>query len=153
MDPRTLDLGSADATFELGARLGRALDAGDRIGLIGALGAGKTRLVQGLAHGLGVPPEARVTSPTFTLINEHRGGRLPLHHIDLYRIDKANELTELGIDDLIAGSGIVAIEWCDRFRVLPADHLRLELTVTGEDTRRLVAAAGGPASARLLAAL
>jgi tRNA threonylcarbamoyladenosine biosynthesis protein TsaE len=119
---------------------------------VGDLGAGKTLFVQALAQGLDVPPEVRVTSPTFTLINDYPGGRLPLFHADLYRIERAAELAELGFDDLIEGDGVLAIEWSDRFDVLPEDHLALVMTVETETTRSLVARARGPRSRELLAA-
>lgn len=133
----TFDLASPDATLAAGRALGELLAAGDSIGLVGDLGAGKTRFVQGLAAGLGVPPAVRVTSPTFTIVNQVRGGRLPLHHVDLYRIDRSSELREIGLDDLFRGGGVVAVEWCDRFPVLPDDHLRVILAVTGEHSRAL----------------
>ncbi|HTM21868.1 MAG TPA: tRNA (adenosine(37)-N6)-threonylcarbamoyltransferase complex ATPase subunit type 1 TsaE, partial [Kofleriaceae bacterium] len=85
-------LDSPAATLALGERLGRAAAAGDLIGMIGDLGAGKTLLVQGIAAGLALPEAVKVTSPTFTLINEYRGGRMPLYHCDLYRIEREREL-------------------------------------------------------------
>jgi tRNA threonylcarbamoyladenosine biosynthesis protein TsaE len=145
-------LESPAATLALGERLGRAAAAGDLIGLIGELGAGKTLLVQGIAAGLALPPEVKVTSPTFTLINEYRGGRLPLFHADLYRIERARELEEIGIDELgRRGDGLLVVEWSDRFPVLGSDHLDIRLEVTGERSRHLTAAAHGPRSAALLA--
>src|SRR5690606_32382550 len=86
-----------------------------------------------------------------TIVNQHRGGRLPLHHVDLYRIERERELDEIGLDDLFRGDGVVAVEWCDRFPVLPADHLEVRLTVTGDQTRALDAEGRG-ARARQLAA-
>ena len=136
-------------TQELGRRLGAAASAGDCVALIGDLGAGKTSFVQGIAAGLEIPAEVRVTSPTFTLVNIYRGGRVELVHCDLYRIENAAELVELGLDDLI-GEAVVCVEWADRFPVLPADSLAIELSVTGEDSRELVASAGGPDSEALL---
>jgi tRNA threonylcarbamoyladenosine biosynthesis protein TsaE len=150
--PLVRTLTSPAETAAAGAALGACLAAGDAIGLIGDLGAGKTHFVQGLARGLGLPDDSPVTSPTFTLINEYRGGRLVLFHADLYRIERARELDQLGFDELVGGAGVLAIEWSDRFAVLPGDHLRIELVVTGETERRLTAAAGGPRSERLLAA-
>src|SRR5690348_17693831 len=109
----------------LGERLGRALRAGDVVGLIGPLGAGKTTFVQGLARGAGVPPERHVASPTFALVNEHPG-RVSLVHADLYRINVAAELDELGLSDAFDRAA-VAIEWLDRFpESTPADRLRSE---------------------------
>jgi tRNA threonylcarbamoyladenosine biosynthesis protein TsaE len=145
-------LASPADTAAAGEALGRCLERGDVIGLIGDLGAGKTHLVQGLAVGLGLDPAVPVTSPTFTLLNEYRGGRLVLHHADLYRIERARELDEIGFDDVIGGAGVLAVEWSDRFALLPGDHLRLVLEVTGPSERRLSAESGGPRSAVVLAA-
>jgi len=140
-----------EATEAAARALAPLLRPGDVIGLSGELGAGKTRFVQGLARGLDLPDSVRVTSPTFTIVNQHRGGRLPLHHVDLYRIERERELDEIGLDDLFRGDGVVAVEWCDRFPVLPADHLEVRLTVTGDQTRALDAEGRG-ARARQLAA-
>jgi tRNA threonylcarbamoyladenosine biosynthesis protein TsaE len=137
MSIRHVRLTSPDATQRAARALAFHLEPGDAIGLVGDLGAGKTCFVQGLARGLGVPDSVRVTSPTFTLINEHRGGRLPLFHVDLYRIDRAAELEHIGLDDLFAAPAVVAVEWCDRFPVLPADHLRIELRAVAENQRAL----------------
>ena len=122
------------------------------IGLIGDLGAGKTCFVQGLARALGVPEAVRVTSPTFTIINQYRGGRLPLDHVDLYRIEQDRELHEIGLDDLFRAGGVVAVEWCDRFPVLPADHLEVRLAVTGDETRALDAVGRGARAVELAGA-
>jgi tRNA threonylcarbamoyladenosine biosynthesis protein TsaE len=123
---------SPDQTEHAGATLGRCLEPGDVIGLIGDLGAGKTLLVQGVARGLGVPPDVRVTSPTFTIINEYHGGRLSLYHADLYRIEQARELEEIGLDDICRrADGVVCVEWSDRFDVLGRDVLHIRLQVSG----------------------
>lgn len=146
---RTVTAETLADTQELGRRLGAAAVAGDCVALVGDLGAGKTSFVQGVAAGLGVPAEVRVTSPTFTLVNIYRGGRVDLVHSDLYRIERDAELVELGLDDLI-GEAVVCVEWADRFAVLPADSLTVELAATGDETRELVATAGGPDSETLL---
>lgn len=137
-------------TYALGESLGRALAEGDTVALIGDLGAGKTALVQGIAAGLGVPPEVRVTSPTFTLINDYPGGRLPLHHADLYRIADPDELYELPFADLAESGGALVVEWADRFDVLPADHLTITIAITDDTNRALTATANGPTSDALL---
>jgi tRNA threonylcarbamoyladenosine biosynthesis protein TsaE len=124
------------------------VEAGDAIGLVGELGAGKTRFVTGLARGLGVPDHVRVTSPTFTILNQLRGGRLPLHHADLYRIASAAELDHIGFDELW-GQGVIAVEWSDRFAILPPDHLIVRLSITGDDERALDAEGHGARSRRL----
>ncbi len=148
---KPVDVASPEEMAALGERLGHALLAGDLVGLVGDLGAGKTVFVQGLARGLGVPAEAHVTSPTFTLVNDHVGGRLVLHHVDLYRLERAAELAELGLDELCAGDDVVAIEWCDRFpSVLAHGHLELRLERTSESGRRVYAAARGEAACALL---
>lgn len=129
--------GNPEATRDAGRALASCLEAGDLIGLIGDLGAGKTLFVQGIAQGLAVPPELRVTSPTFTLINEYHGGRLPLFHADLYRIEQSSELDELGLDEICRrGQGVVCVEWCDRFPVLGRDYLEVHLSVQGQRERR-----------------
>lgn len=143
---------SPDDTARAGAALARCLRPGDLLGLVGDLGAGKTLLVQGLARGLAVPPEVRVTSPTFTLVNEYHGGAMSLYHADLYRIERAAELDELGLDEICRrGDGAVCVEWSDRFPVLGRDYLELRIDVTGASERRLSATAHGPRSRALLA--
>lgn len=113
--------------------------------LRGDLGAGKTAFVKGLAHGLGIAPE-EVSSPTFTLIQEYRGGRLPLYHVDLYRLSPA-EVDDLGLDDLICEGGVVAIEWPERWPHAPGDAVAIEIRVTGETGReiRITGAPDAPA--------
>jgi tRNA threonylcarbamoyl adenosine modification protein YjeE len=129
------------ATTHVGERLAAAVRGGDAIALIGDLGAGKTTLVTGLVAALG---GGDAQSPTFSLVNEYPGGRLVVWHVDLYRIDKPAELPELGLDDLIGDPrGIVVVEWADKFDVMPADHLRLELVHAG-DARTLTATGTGP---------
>ena len=103
--------------------------------LSGDLGAGKTAFVRGLANGLGIDP-ADVTSPTFTLVHEYRGGRLPLVHVDLYRLERA-DLDELGMDSELANQGVLAIEWPERLVRVPAGAVSVEITTTGEDLRTI----------------
>ena len=135
----------------LGERLGRLLRVGDVVGLVGPLGAGKTTFAQGLARGLEVPPERHVASPTFALVNQHPG-RVPFVHVDLYRINDAAEITELGLSETYDYAA-VAIEWLDRFPgVAPADRLEVEIVASfdprsdtaGAGTRRIVARGSGP---------
>lgn len=104
--------------------------------LFGELGAGKTAFVRGLARGLGAEPED-VSSPTFTLVQEYRGGRLPLYHVDLYRLEPA-EIADLGLDEMIDGDGVVAIEWADRWRDRPNDAIEVTIRDAG-DNRRTIA--------------
>jgi tRNA threonylcarbamoyl adenosine modification protein YjeE len=143
-DPRAVAgswiLAGPAATVQAGEQLAALVRAGDAIALIGDLGAGKTTLVTGLVAALGGGAAA---SPTFSLVNEYTGGRLVVWHVDLYRVARAAELPELGLDDVIGDRrGICVVEWADRFAVLPADHLEIELThVAGG--RRLVARGTG----------
>jgi tRNA threonylcarbamoyl adenosine modification protein YjeE len=142
-------LADAAATGAAGATLAAHLRGGDAIALIGELGAGKTTFVAGLVAALGGD---RATSPTFALVHEY-AARLIVWHVDLYRIDRAAELVELGLDELVGDPrGIVIVEWADRFAVLPADHLRVELRHAG-DARELVATGTGPRGQALAAAL
>lgn len=139
------------STERAGWLLASCLASGDLIGLIGDLGAGKTLLVQGIARGLGVPPAVRVTSPTFTLINEYHGGRLTLYHADLYRIEDARELDELELDELCrSGNGVVCVEWSDRYPVLGRDYLEVRIR-HGEDDQRVVEIEGMGTRGRALA--
>ncbi len=145
-----MNLDDRDATVQAGARLAALLRGGDAIALIGDLGAGKTTLVTGLVAALGGGAAA---SPTFSLVNEYPGGRLIVWHVDLYRLEREAELVELGLDDVIGDPrGICVIEWADRFAVLPADHLRLELTHPADGRGRSLAAHGTGARGRELAA-
>ena len=109
---KTITTRSEDETAAAGCELSSPLSAGDVVLLYGDLGAGKTAFVRGLAEGLGVSRD-EVSSPTFTLIQEYRGGRLPLFHVDLYRIEDPREFDELGLDE-IAEEGVLAIEWAEK---------------------------------------
>jgi tRNA threonylcarbamoyladenosine biosynthesis protein TsaE len=136
---------------EIGEALGRALAAGDVVGLIGPLGAGKTTFVQGVARGAGVR-DRHVASPTFSLVNEHPG-RVPLVHVDLYRIEHARELDELGLADAYDRAA-VAIEWLDRFpEAAPDERLDIEIAIADDDTRRLTCRGRGARAEALVEAL
>ena len=126
---------SEEDTQRIARDLATSLNPGDVLLLCGPLGAGKTVFVRGLAEGLGVDP-GEVSSPTFTLIHEYRGGRLTLYHADLYRLDRASA-GELGLEELGAGDGVLAIEWPERLdHALPgATSLTIELV--DEGTRRV----------------
>jgi tRNA threonylcarbamoyladenosine biosynthesis protein TsaE len=136
MVQRIINLGDAAATQAVGVELGNALAAGSVILLTGELGSGKTTLVQGLAQGLGIVDP--IVSPTFTIINEYFSGRLPLYHLDLYRLDPA-EVDELNLDTYWQGietaPGIMAIEWAERLSYLPPTYLRFELSYDPIDGR------------------
>lgn len=143
---------SVDDTRAFGARLGAAAFAGTVVALLGDLGAGKTALAQGVGRGLGLAEG--VQSPTFVLVDEHHGGRLPLVHADLYRLEDPAQLEQLGLEErLEAGDAVGLVEWADRFpQLLPADHLEVRLLHEGS-SRRLEVRATGPRHAGLLEAL
>lgn len=129
---------SEDETLELGRGIGRTLKGGELMLLEGDLGYGKTVFARGVAMGIGIPPE-EVSSPSFTLVHEYRGGRLPLFHVDLYRLDRPEEdLGSLGIEDILAAGGVVLVEWGER---LPPYMRRDAVTVrfhdVGEGSRRI----------------
>lgn len=124
---------SEDETRAVARDLAAGLSAGATILLTGDLGAGKTAFVRGLAEGLGIDPD-EVTSPTFTLVHEYCGGRLPLVHLDLYRLDRAN-LDEIGLDADLAVAGVLAIEWADRLSRLPPGAIRVHLQLQDADEK------------------
>ena len=122
-------------TSDAGRDLALDLRAGDVVLLTGDLGAGKTAFVRGLAVGLGIDSQD-VSSPTFTLIQEYRGGRLTLYHVDLYRLTP-REVDDLGLDDLVDQGGVVAVEWPDRWPMPPSDATRVDLVASGETEREI----------------
>ena len=126
---------SEAATRALAAALAPSLMPGAVILLSGDLGAGKTAFVRGLAEGLDLDPDA-VTSPTFTLVHEYRGGRLPLIHVDLYRLDRA-ELDEIGLDEDLAAHGVTAVEWAERLTRGITDAIAVRITDEGGDRRSI----------------
>jgi tRNA threonylcarbamoyladenosine biosynthesis protein TsaE len=132
-----LETGTADQTRDLGAALATMLQPRDTVMLTGDLGAGKTTLVQGIGRGLGV--EEQVASPTFTLVKEY-GGRLDVAHVDVYRLERVQDVVDLGLDELGGPDRVLLIEWGDAVQdLLPDDRLRVELTTgTGDETRRIV---------------
>ncbi|MBI4486188.1 MAG: tRNA (adenosine(37)-N6)-threonylcarbamoyltransferase complex ATPase subunit type 1 TsaE [Acidobacteria bacterium] len=122
-------------TADAGRRLADTLQAGSVVLLRGDLGAGKTAFVRGLAEGLGVPPE-EVSSPTFTLIQEYRGGRLPLFHADLYRLDDPREIDDLGLEE-IAEAGVLAVEWAEKWARRPAGAVSVQIAHRDGDSRTI----------------
>ena len=142
----SIETGSPEETAELGSRLGRVCGPGVVIGLVGELGAGKTRFVKGLAEGTGAGDV--VTSPTFVLMNQY-AGRIGLAHFDLYRLE-AVDLGALGYHD-VRESSVVVVEWADRVgEEAWGDILRVEFELTGESSRRLMFRATGPRHEALL---
>jgi tRNA threonylcarbamoyladenosine biosynthesis protein TsaE len=135
----------------LGRRLGELARAGDVILLVGELGAGKTCLTQGIAWGLGI--EDYTLSPSFVILREYRG-RLPLYHIDLYRLERVEEVMDLGLEDYFYGQGLSVVEWADRgLGALPEEHLLIALSHLSETQRRLHLEARGGRSQELLEGL
>jgi tRNA threonylcarbamoyladenosine biosynthesis protein TsaE len=126
---------SEEETAAAGERLAPSLSPGAVVLLFGELGAGKTAFVRGLARGLGADP-GDVSSPTFTLVQEYHGGRLTLHHVDLYRLEPA-EVADLGLDELVAGAGVVAVEWADRWDDRPEDAIDVRMADAGGDRRAI----------------
>ncbi|MBC8136853.1 MAG: tRNA (adenosine(37)-N6)-threonylcarbamoyltransferase complex ATPase subunit type 1 TsaE [Fibrella sp.] len=131
---------SADETQAVAARLADLLRPGDVLTLSGDLGAGKTTFTRGLVAALGVPAQA-VTSPTFTLLHEYRGGRFPVYHADAYRLTQASDADEIGLMEVInAGEGVAVVEWAERIiAALPAERLEITLEDTrGDDSREIL---------------
>ena len=128
---------SREETEQLGAKLANALNGGAVVAFTGDLGAGKTAFVSGMARALGV--EERVTSPTFTIVNEYEGGRLPLFHFDMYRLGDADELFHIGWEDYLARGGICAVEWSENVaEAMEPDAVRVSIRRgDGEDDRIL----------------
>lgn len=124
-------------TFALGQKHAGSLRNGSVLALVGDLGAGKTHFVKGLAAGLGHAEE--VTSPTFTLLHEYAGGRLPLYHFDFYRLDSEDEALRMGLDDYLEATGVCVVEWGDKFRsLLPRDTQWIEFRAGPDDTREIL---------------
>lgn len=146
---RQLISASADATRALGVLLAKAAAPGDLVCLWGELGAGKTQLAKGFGAGLGVT--ATINSPTFVLMTEYTG-RLPLFHVDLYRLAGAQEAIEGGLLDERQSAGVTVVEWPDRLgAALPDARLDIRLDGTGDEPRTITVRAGSPSLARYLA--
>jgi tRNA threonylcarbamoyladenosine biosynthesis protein TsaE len=122
-------------TEQAGEALGRTLRPGDVVMLYGDLGAGKTAFVRGMARGIGANPD-EVSSPTFTIVQEYAGASATLYHVELYRLEPA-EIDDLGLEDLVAGDGVVAIEWADRWNGRPDDVTEVRIDDAGDDRRRI----------------
>ncbi len=147
----TLTTHSEAETEALGAALGRLMQPGDVLALVGDLGAGKTCLARGVARGLGI--DEPVTSPTFILVAEYTAARgFPLYHADCYRFMRAEaEAQAIGLDELLQDDGVAVVEWAERIEpLLPPDHLRITLAVLDDTRRELAFEPHGPRAAELL---
>ena len=126
---------SPEQTEQLGQRLGAVLPAGAVVAFTGDLGAGKTAFTRGLARGLGC--RELVTSPTYTIVNEYLGGRLPLFHFDMYRLRSSDDLFDIGWDDYLERGGICAVEWSENVADAMEDPVMVTIEKTGENSRRI----------------
>ena len=124
---------SLEETELLGQRLGETLSGGEIVAYQGGLGAGKTAFTRGLARGLGI--SMRVTSPTYTIVNEYTGGRLPLFHFDMYRLGSAEELFDIGWEDYLARDGVCAVEWSENVQEAMQDAITVRMEKRSENTR------------------
>ena len=144
---------SAEETVRLGEELGRTLAGGVVVALVGPLGAGKTQLVKGIARGIGEADSGKVTSPTFTLVQEYHG-RITLYHIDAYRLKGAAELAALGFDEMIRRDSVVVVEWADRAgAIIPAEALTIRIEPMSETVRRFEFAAADQMAIQCIASL
>jgi len=142
---------SPEETQRLGEELGRLAQPGDLFLLVGNLGTGKTCLTQGIAWGLGI--EGYATSPSFVVVNQYRG-RLPLYHIDLYRLDSIEEVIELGLDDYLYSEGVSVVEWAEKaIEVLPKEHLLIEMNFLSDTSRNVVLKPSGERYVEMLSQL
>ena len=133
---------SPEETEALGEMLAGRLEPGTVIAFTGDLGAGKTAFVRGLARGLGIAE--RVTSPTFTIVNEYEGGRLPLFHFDMYRLGSADELFDIGWEDYLARGGVCAVEWSENVAdALEPDAIRVDIRRGAGENDRIITVTGG----------
>ena len=142
---------SPEETQDFGARLGQLARPGDIFLLVGELGAGKTCLTQGIARGLDIKEYA--ASPSFMLVRELYG-RLPLYHMDFYRLDNLEEIADLGLDDYFYGQGVSVVEWAEKgLSLLPTEHLLIEMSYISDSKRRLKLKASGKRYRELIAEL
>ena len=131
----TIITNSEAETIQEGVTVGRKLESGMIVALYGGLGAGKTAFTRGIALGLGI--NARISSPTFTIVNEY-DGTIPLFHFDMYRLESENELFDIGWDDYIERDGVCVVEWSEKaIGAIPPDAVKIKLENLGDDKRRL----------------
>jgi len=138
-----LTAGAPEDTMAVGDAVASLLREGDAVALTGELGAGKTTFVRGAARALGF--DGAVASPTFTLVREYQG-RVRIYHVDVYRLERVQDVLDLGLDEMVAEGGVVLVEWGDAVEgLLPDDHLLVEITLMGpEEARRIVMMGAGP---------
>jgi tRNA threonylcarbamoyladenosine biosynthesis protein TsaE len=128
---------SVAQTEAIAAQLAKTLTGGECVALDGPLGAGKTQFVRGLAAALGADPRA-VSSPTFVLLNIYRGGRIPLFHLDAYRVAGAEDFESIGFSELLEQNGVVVVEWASRVaKILPVSRIEVSIEVMGKSDRRI----------------
>ncbi|MFH1406945.1 MAG: tRNA (adenosine(37)-N6)-threonylcarbamoyltransferase complex ATPase subunit type 1 TsaE [Candidatus Omnitrophota bacterium] len=139
----TINSKSPYDTIRLGKNLGKLAKPGDVIVLVGELGSGKTTLTKGIAQGLGVKRTQYITSPSFVIAREYKG-KIPLYHIDLYRLDKDAELDTTGFEEYLGSGGVCVIEWGKKVEsILPQEHLTVHLNIKGENKRQIKLSIGG----------
>ena len=126
---------SPEETEALGEALGRRLRGGEIVAYYGGLGAGKTAFTRGLARGLDI--SARVTSPTYTIVNEYLGGRLPLFHFDMYRLSSADDLFDIGWEDYLLRGGVCAVEWSENVQEALESALTVRIEKRSDETREI----------------
>ncbi len=127
---------SADDTIKIGVELSEKIKPGSVVALTGSLGAGKTTFVKGVASGLGIKSE--ITSPSFTIIKEYYEGRIPLYHMDLYRIGSFEELYMIGFEELIYGVGLSIIEWSEKAEeLLPSERIDVDIAINNDGSRQI----------------
>lgn len=131
---------SPEETELLGETLAKMLMGGEILAYRGDLGAGKTAFTRGLARGLGISD--RVTSPTYTIVNEYEGGRLPLFHFDMYRLDSADDLFDIGWEDYLLRGGICAVEWSENVPEAMEDAITVEIRKISENDRQILIEGG-----------
>ena len=149
----TIESHRTEETKRIGRLIGRHLIPGSVVALSGELGTGKTQFIKGLARGVGVNRSYAVSSPSFVLINEYPG-RIPLYHVDLYRLPDSRELEEMGLEEYFYGDGVTAIEWAEKAAsLMPSRNIWIDIQWTGRTSRRLLIKAAGKPNVQILDAL
>lgn len=128
---------SAEDTIKLGKAMAKKLRKGDVVALYGNLGSGKTTFTKGIGDGLGVKNARHINSPTFVLIKEY-DGRIPMYHIDLYRLDSLIDIEDIGIEEYVYGDGVAIIEWAEKIKnILPKKHIAVRFSIKGQNEREI----------------